>query len=242
MFKVIHAYIWLFIFICYIINLSSGGDDELDCYEVKEIPYSDTKDFILNKHYAQRMPSISFSYGLFKETKMVGVLTIGKPASNSLCKGICGLEYTSKVYELNRLITLDGLEKNSLSFFVGKVLKDLKKENIVIVSYADTGAGHNGYIYQATNFIYTGKTKQRTDKYTEGNKHSRHYGEGNEHLRKLRTAKHRYVYFTNKKKEWLKVLKYPVLEYPKGNNVNYVLGERLKTKVINKKTGIIVEV
>ena len=206
-------------------------------YEIREIEYNDTKDFILNKHYAQRMPSISFAYGLFKGDDMVGVLTIGKPASNSLCRGVCGLEYAHKVYELNRLITEDGLPKNTLSFFVGGVLKKLKNENLVIVSYADTGAGHNGYIYQATNFIYTGKTKRRTDKYTKGNKHSRHYTNENNHLRKVRTAKHRYIYFTNNRKEWLKVLNYPIQDYPKGDNENYVLGERLKTAVINKKTG-----
>ena len=206
-------------------------------YEIRGIEYNDTKDFILNKHYAQRMPSISFAYGLFKADDMVGVLTIGKPASNSLCRGVCGPEYAHKVYELNRLITEDGLPKNTLSFFVGGVLKKLKNENLVIVSYADAGAGHNGYIYQATNFIYTGKTKRRTDKYTEGNKHSRHYTNENNHLRKVRTSKHRYIYFTNNKKEWVKVLKYPILDYPKGDNENYVLGERLKTAVINKKTG-----
>lgn len=206
-------------------------------YEIREIKYNDTKDFILNKHYAQRMPSISFAYGLFNGDNMVGVLTIGKPASNSLCRGVCGSENAHKVYELNRLITEDNLPKNTLSFFVGGVLKKLKDEDLVIVSYADTGAGHNGYIYQATNFIYTGKTKQRTDKYTEGNKHSRHYTNENNHLRKVRTSKHRYIYFTNNKKEWLKVLKYPIKEYPKGDNKNYVLGNRLKTAVINKETG-----
>lgn len=206
-------------------------------YEIKEIEYDDTKDFILNKHYAQRMPSISFSYGLFQGKRMVGILTIGKPASNSLCRGVCGPEYAHKVYELNRLITEDGLPRNALSFFVGGVLRALKSENLVIVSYADTGAGHNGYIYQATNFVYTGKTKKRTDKYTEGNKHSRHYTDENKHLRKVRTSKHRYIYFTNNKKEWLKVLNYPIQEYPKGDNKNYVLGERLKTTVINTKTG-----
>ena len=206
-------------------------------YEIREIKYNDTKDFILNKHYAQRMPSISFAYGLFNSDYMVGVLTIGKPASNSLCRGVCGAENAHKVYELNRLITEDNLPKNTLSFFVGGVLKKLKDENLVIVSYADTGAGHNGYIYQATNFIYTGKTKQRTDKYTEGNKHSRHYTNENNHLRKVRTSKHRYIYFTNNKKEWLKVLKYPIMDFPKGDNKNYVLGDRLKTTVINKKTG-----
>ena len=206
-------------------------------YEIREIKYNDTKDFILNKHYAQRMPSISFAYGLFNGGNMVGVLTIGKPASNSLCLGVCGSENAHKVYELNRLITEDNLPRNTLSFFVGGVLKRLKDEDLVIVSYADTGAGHNGYIYQATNFIYTGKTKQRTDKYTEGNKHSRHYTNENNHLRKVRTSKHRYIYFTNNKKEWLKVLKYPIKEYPKGDNKNYVLGNRLKTAVINKETG-----
>lgn len=206
-------------------------------YEIKEIEYSDTKDFILNKHYAQRMPSVSFSYGLFNKENMVGVLTIGKPASNSLCKGVCGSEYAHKVYELNRLITEDGLPKNALSFFVGGVLRRLKSENLVIVSYADTGAGHNGYIYQATNFIYTGKTKERTDKYTEGNKHSRHYTDENRHLRKVRTSKHRYIYFTNNKREWLKVLNYPIQNFPKGENKEYILGERLKTTVINRRTG-----
>ena len=164
-------------------------------YEIKEIEYSDTKDFILNKHYAQRMPSISFSYGLFQGEYMVGILTIGKPASNSLCRGVCGTEHAHKVYELNRLITEDGLPRNVLSFFVGGVLRKLKSENLVIVSYADTGAGHNGYIYQATNFIYTGNTKERTDKYTEGNKHSRHYTNENKHLRKVRTAKIRSRFF-----------------------------------------------
>ena len=206
-------------------------------YEIKEIKYSDTKDFILKKHYAQRMPSVSFAYGLFDGNDMVGVLTIGKPASNSLCNGVCGPENAHKVYELNRLITEDNLSKNALSYFVGGVLRKLKGEDLVIVSYADTGAGHNGYIYQATNFIYTGKTKERTDKYTDGNKHSRHYTNENNHLRKIRTAKHRYIYFTNNRKKWLKVLNYSIQDYPKGNNKRYVLGERLKVAVINKKTG-----
>ena len=40
-------------------------------YEIKEIKYSDTKDFILKKHYAQRMPSVSFAYGLFDSSDML---------------------------------------------------------------------------------------------------------------------------------------------------------------------------
>jgi hypothetical protein len=33
----------------------------------------------------------------------------------------------------------------------------------IVVSYADTAMGHIGYIYQASNFLFTGTTKERTD-------------------------------------------------------------------------------
>ena len=203
--------------------------------KIQRIPPKDTKELILTKHYAQRLPSISWAFGLFVKNKLVGVCTYGKPASNALCEGICGIEYKSKVFELNRLIVSVELPKNTLSLFVSKTLKMLKDEDLIIVSYADDGVGHKGYIYQATNFIYTGKTKERTDKYMPGNKHSRHYTEEYKHLRKVRTPKHRYIYFTGKSsKKFKKLLNYEIESYPKGNNTNYVLGERNKTKIINK--------
>jgi hypothetical protein len=98
---------------------------------------------------------------------------------------------------------------------------------------------HNGYIYQATNFLYTGATKSRTDKYTEGNKHSRHYDKDDDSgLRKVRTSKHRYIYFcsSNKKlkKKWLTSLNYDIESYPKEKNENYTLGEYQKPQIINK--------
>lgn len=89
---------------------------------------------------------------------------------------------------------------------------------------------HCGYIYQATNWIYTGKTKSRTDKYVEGNKHFRHYDNENQKgLRKFRSSKHRYVYFTKKKYNLL----YPIQPYPKEENKRYILGEYVKPIIIN---------
>ena len=41
-------------------------------YRVKEIDFNDTKPFILNIHYAKRMPSISYSIGLFYKDDLVG--------------------------------------------------------------------------------------------------------------------------------------------------------------------------
>lgn len=97
---------------------------------------------------------------------------------------------------------------------------------------------HHGYIYQACNFYYTGCTKERTDKYVPDGKHARHYKESDQgYYRKLRTAKHRYIYFcsTSKrlKKDWREALNYPILSYPKGdNNPNYVLGEYMSDILI----------
>ena len=88
-----------------------------------------------------------------------------------------------------------------------------------------TGGGwhHVGYVYQATNWLYTGLTKPRTDKYSESG-HARHYAVG-ETRRQMRTAKHRYVYLVGDRREVKKMrraLKYPIYEkYPKGDSVHY---------------------
>lgn len=194
-------------------------------YLVKSIDSSQTYDWLLHKHYAKRIPSISFAFGLFdKENIMQGVVTYGKPASPSLCNGICGLDNSRFVYELNRLCANDGLPKNTLSFFLSKSLKQLP--SLIIVSYADTAKNHTGYIYQATNWIYTGSTKERTDIGNEDGTHSRHYDKNLDYknFRKLRSSKHRYVKFTGNKienKNWIKNLKYEIKPYPKGENKRY---------------------
>jgi len=59
-------------------------------YIVKSIKSELCKDWLLNKHYAKRLCSISFSFGLFDNKILIGILTIGKPASNPLCVGVCG--------------------------------------------------------------------------------------------------------------------------------------------------------
>ena len=188
-------------------------------YKVKPIAKHLCKEWLLHKHYAKRIPSISYSFGLFS-TDLVGIMTIGKPASNSLCIGVCGEHNSKFVYELNRLCVNDNLEKNVLSFFVSQCLNLLN--NLILVSYADTKMNHNGYIYQATNWIYTGKTKERTD-IGAGNNHSRHYDKNLDYSvnRKFRSSKHRYIYLIGNKKKWLKELKYKIEAYPKGVNKRY---------------------
>ena len=194
-----------------------------DLFKVKSIYPHETHEWLLKKHYAKRLPSISYSFGLYESDMLVGVLTIGKPASPSLCDGVCGLDNSKYVYELNRLCVNDGVEKNALSFFVGKCLSMIK-EDLILVSYADTAMGHVGYIYQATNWLYTGITKERTDIGSEDGTHSRHYSKDvdKKSNRKFRSAKHRYVFFIGRnRKTLISSLNYLILPYPKGENKRY---------------------
>lgn len=208
---------------------------------VQVIDYQTAVDFLLPKHYAGRIPSISKAFGWYNENdELKAVCTFGKPASPPLCRGVCGDAYSDCVYELNRLCRTEDLSE-PLSQFVSKCLKLLKDMNWIIVSYSDTAMNHHGYIYQACNFLYTGMTKERTDKMTADGKHSRHYKNDEQGMyRKVRSAKHRYIYFCShdkrKIKEWREHLNYPILDkYPKGDNSNYVLGEYIKDKVVVDK-------
>ena len=45
-----------------------------DKYTFKEITYNETKNIILNYHYAQRMPSISYAFGCYEGEKQEEIL------------------------------------------------------------------------------------------------------------------------------------------------------------------------
>ena len=210
-------------------------------YSVRSIETYLTKDWLLHKHYLRRLPSISYSFGLFKDIKLIGVLTYGNAVPNQMKKSICGEKFMDDVYELNRLCVEDNHEKNIVSYFVSESFKLLPKP-MIIVSYADIENGHNGYIYQATNFIYTGLSHTQKDWKLKGkeNLHSRtlmdEFAFEKDRIKKLkekygddlyqveRKPKHRYVYFLGDKRQ-IKLYKqnalYNVHPYPKGDNKRY---------------------
>ena len=116
-------------------------------------------------------------------------------------------------------------EKNEASYLIANSLKMLPKPKIV-VSYADTAHNHSGVVYQATNFLFTGTTKGRTDQASANGKHSRH-SLGDRQNRVYRSPKHRYVIFVCSKKQkkiYMKALKYAIKHYPKAYSV---LNERV---------------
>ncbi len=189
-------------------------------YFVIPITYEDTKDLILNVHYARRMPSVSYAFGLYHGMDgLQGICTFGSPASPWLCKGVCGEEHKSKVLELNRVVLVNN-RPNEASLLVARSIALLPKPKI-LVSYADTAHDHVGYVYQATNWLYTGATKPRTDIATVNGKHPRHHA-GDRTKRVYRSAKHRYVFMHGNKKDkrlLTKCLRYGTESYPKKETI-----------------------
>lgn len=166
----------------------------------KAITSKTMNEVVVSNHYAHRAVPCSWSFGCFNERELLGVISFGKPASPHLCRGICGDDNASRVYELNRLWLDNRCPKNSESRFISWSIRELSKlrPSLILVSYADTGAGHSGMIYAATNWIYTGLSDKRSsgDKVV-GNKHSRHSRTMDEATIIPRTRKHRFVYFCN---------------------------------------------
>ena len=207
----------------------------LENYEVREVPSKVAIEMVVEFHYLHRRASAMYTYGLFDTTtnEMVGTVVYGKPASHSVCKGVCGADEAQNVIELTRLWIADVTPKNAESYLIGQSLKLLPQDKDIIVSYAEIGAGHLGTVYQATNWIYVGLTDKHVMWKIDGEEvgHNRHrfdeYG-GENNAKKIlgdrmtpyyRPRKHRYVMFRGnrtRKKELLSKLRYEIKPYPKS--------------------------
>jgi hypothetical protein len=201
-----------------------------DKYHVLPIDKKETYPWLLKKHYAKRIPAISYSYGIYNNKKLLnGVCVFGLPPSATLVQHLLSGLYKKNILELNRLVINEGLDKNILSFFVSQSLKNLPTP-LCVVSYADPNNGHHGFIYQATNWIYTGVGSKTPNWYLNGGRQihnkwvKKHRAEGFDLKKVDQEGKHRYIMFLGdkrQKKDMLKNLKYKIEPYPKGDNKRY---------------------
>ena len=127
-------------------------------YEVKIIGNTPlAKDFVRKGHYSNTCPSnSSHVFGLLDGEEVIGVCMVG-PFSRDQARA----KYKGAL-ELTRLYIIDDTPKNTESYFISRCLKWLKRFTKVeaIISYADPSVGHQGVIYQASNFALFGHTKR----------------------------------------------------------------------------------
>ena len=201
--------------------------------------------WILTKHYARRLPMILHAFGLIEDKKIIGICTFGLTANSNMSQKT----FKWPVLELNRLC-LDTSTKNAASFLVGNSLK-LLNAPLLVISYADTNVNHVGYIYQATNWIYTGFSAATATQMINGKEHhTRSIGSkyGTHSIVKLKEKfnldvkyipkkpKHRYFYIiAQSKKEKLEMQNFikehfGIFPYPKGESKKYDINKPNESK------------
>lgn len=144
-------------------------------FSVLSISNREAADLVVKHHYLRRKPPISYAAGLIDECSgdILGCVTFGNPASRNMLISAC--QNPKLVIELNRLWVHDDLPRNTETWFLSRVLRIMQPR--IILSYADTSAGHVGYVYRAANFHYAGWTDmdRKTPRfdYVSPGKHSR---------------------------------------------------------------------
>jgi|11_taG_2_1085331.scaffolds.fasta_scaffold02018_2 hypothetical protein len=209
----------------------------LQDYSVRQLNNHEYRDWLLNKHYAKRLCSVSYAFGLIDlDQNVVGVITFGCPPNRLFNDGKCIFSNIKvKTMELNRLVLNSDTPKNSASFFIMKAINKLPKP-LAIVSYADPNNHHHGYVYQATNWLYTGTSTPKY-KYTfedgsindirrdqdSTNMHTK-FIKGNVVSKEEMLPTYRYIYIhadKRDKKNLVKDMRWDIEQYPKGLNKNY---------------------
>lgn len=115
---------------------------------------------IMNYHYSKKMPvSKLIKYGVWEDEKFIGVVLFGRGSSASL-----GTKYELHQTEVCELVRVAlSSHKAPVSQIVAQTLKILKSNNPklrLVISFADVRQNHHGGIYQAMNWIYTGRSSQ----------------------------------------------------------------------------------
>ena len=118
-----------------------------------------------NFHYSKSVPQVQYGYNIYNDNdEWCGVILYGGGANNNMPKSLG--KNAGEVLELVR-VALNGKQETT-SKAVALSLRQLHKENPlcqIVVSYADHRQKHLGIIYQATNWIYLGKSMTGNTQY-----------------------------------------------------------------------------
>lgn len=202
-------------------------------YSIKQIDKKVANNIQIENHYLHTKASCIYGFGLFEGDDIIGVILYGNPTAPTTID-ICGTEERKNVIEITRLWIKDETPKNTESFFIANTIKMIEKE--IIIAFADPEYDHIGIVYQASNFIFTGKSdrggrviairdnkihnKTLWKQYNTAKKIREVFGDENVYYKPYFT-KLRYVYFNcskNRKKELISKMIYKVEPYLKPNS------------------------
>ena len=196
-----------------------------DRYMIESIDRKLANEIQIKHHYLHTKASCTYAFALKESNHIIGVILYGNPTAPTTLD-ICGPTNRKNIVEITRLWIQDNTPKNTESFFIANTLKLVPKP--IVVAFADPDAEHIGIVYQASNFLYTGKSarggrviaiknnkihnKTLWKQYKTAEKIREVFGAENVYYKPYAT-KYRYVYI--KENKYKDQLIYGIEKYPK---------------------------
>lgn len=138
--------------------------DPLDKHEwvVRPIKHGEAVEFISEHHYARGASNTGISpTGLYHSEgdQLLGALMWLPPVMGA-AKSVAPRQ-PHAVLSLHRLAIAPEAPRNSASYLISRAIKLLDDRWELCLTYADSGRGHVGTVYQATAWEYHGETRPR---------------------------------------------------------------------------------
>jgi hypothetical protein len=211
---------------------------------------AEAKDFMKKHHYTRTASKCKYGFGFYYKGNLSTVIIYGQPSGKFLAQSLWENGNEKQCLELVRLFSFDWSIKNTESYCISQSIKYLKKnhpEIKMLVSYADASMGHIGYIYQASNWLYVGKSNGEREFYIDDKREHRRelYDKyGTSSIKKLKELlgerfrvsedkhfKNKYIYVLGRNKgehkELLRKLKLEIHnQYPKGEIKYYHIEQK----------------
>src|SRR4051794_39843077 len=127
--------------------------------QTMHVSQRDVAEFNARYHYTGWHGNSPWRWGLWDGMTLYGVVSYNLPTM-SVCESVFGKEHWSHVWHMGRLALAEIAPHNSESRLIGASLRAIEKEYPhvwAVLTYAAQDQGHIGYVYQATNAIYTGQ-------------------------------------------------------------------------------------
>ncbi len=202
-------------------------------YRIREIGFTDCRDFMIEHHYAKGMANTCIqAYGLFEGKHLIGAAAFNSGCSEAARSDVFGPDYKSTVAELHRLTILDVTPKNTETWFLARCFRQLHQDQhhlLACKTFSDPTFGHVGTIYQASNARYYGQSKPETF-YLDQTGRLRHRRQCGKNISldeavergwtpKKVDGKYRYLFFLSaspaERRELRKCCLLPSMEFPK---------------------------
>jgi hypothetical protein len=127
--------------------------------QVRPVSAAFARGWIAKHHYTRTFPdSTRFVFGGFYGDALAGIVTYGMGVSLAQYRALLPDIKQGEYVELTRLWSPDGMPRNTESRLIALSLALLPPEIRLVLSFADPSRGHQGTIYQATNFVYCGQS------------------------------------------------------------------------------------